>query len=168
MPHQSISSRRKSIKPRQIVIHGHPASFRLEPEFWFYLRSIAAEMGVSLAKLVEAVNMARNPERNLSSALRVFIARHFYETTPHFGLFDPDSSFSIRITRPSKAALAAAAVKADPGKSDRALAKEIGVSDFTVRQARNGLRETLQLKDTLRIGLDGKRRKMPERPSRSS
>jgi hypothetical protein len=123
---------------------------------------------MSAAKLIEAVNIARNPERSLSSALRVFIARHFYETTPHYGLFDPDSRFAIRLARPSKADMAAAAVKANPEKSDRAIAKDIGVSDFTVRQARKGLRDTLQLKDTPRTGLDGKTRKMPERRSQSS
>ena len=94
---------------------------------------------MSAAKLIEAINIARNPERSLSSALRVFIARHFYETTPHYGLFDPDSRFAIRLARPSKGDMAAAAVKANPEKSDRAIAKEIGVSDFTVRQARKGL-----------------------------
>ena len=113
---------RKSISPRRIGIHGRHTSFRLEPEFWFYLRSIAAEVGMSATKLIEAINIARNPERNLSSALRVFIARHFYQTTPHYGLFDPNGPFAIRLARPSKGDMAAAAVKSQSGKvgsSDR-------------------------------------------------
>jgi predicted DNA-binding ribbon-helix-helix protein len=165
MPHQSINPpRRKSIKPRQIVIHGHPASFRLEPKFWFYLRSIAAELGTSLPKLVEAINIARNPERNLSSALRVFVARHFYETTPHFGLFDPDSRFAIRIARPSKLQMAVVAVKANLEKSNRTIAEEIGVDEKTVRKARESIADM----SAIRTGLDGKTRKMPERRSQSS
>jgi predicted DNA-binding ribbon-helix-helix protein len=75
---------------------------RLEPEFWFYLRLIAAEVGMPAAKLIEAIDKGRNPVRSLSSALRVFIARHFYETKPHYGLFDPDSRFALRLIRPSK------------------------------------------------------------------
>jgi predicted DNA-binding ribbon-helix-helix protein len=159
---------RKSISPRRIGIHGRHTSFRLEPEFWFYLRSIAAEVGMSATKLIEAINIARNPERSLSSALRVFIARHFYETTPHYGLFDPNGPFAIRLARPSKLQMAAAAVKASPNRSDRAIAKEIGASPTTIGKARKQLSADGQMEDQRRTGLDGKTRKMPERRSQSS
>jgi predicted DNA-binding ribbon-helix-helix protein len=112
---------------------------------------------MSAAKLIEAIDKARNPVRSLSSALRVFIARHFYETTPHYGLFDPDSRFAIRLTRPSKLQMAMTAVKASPERADRAIAKEIGVHHATVAKARDQLDISIQLNE--RTGLDGKTRK---------
>lgn len=60
------------------------------------------------------------------------------------------------------AAKAAAAIKANPEKSDRAIAKEIGVSPMTVNRARPTVTD-----DTVeRVGLDGKTRKMPQRAPR--
>ena len=58
-----------------------------------------------------------------------------------------------------KAARAAEAVKANPEKSDRAIAADIGVSGETVRQARKQLPSDLAVNE--RIGLDGKTRRMP-------
>lgn len=55
---------------------------------------------------------------------------------------------------------AAEAVKANPEKSDRAIAKEIGASPTTVGKARE-LSIGGQLAE--RIGLDGKTRQMPKR-----
>jgi transposase len=54
---------------------------------------------------------------------------------------------------------AAAAIAASPGKSDRAIAAEIGVSDFTVRKARKRTASNLAVEK--RVGKDGKARKMP-------
>lgn len=57
---------------------------------------------------------------------------------------------------------AAKAVAANPEKSNRALAAEIGVSEPTVRRAREGT-ASHDAVDT-RLGLDGKVRKLPTRP----
>jgi DNA-binding transcriptional MocR family regulator len=62
-----------------------------------------------------------------------------------------------------KAQRAADAIKANPEKSDRAIAKEIGASPTTVGKAREQLSTTGQLEDRPRTGLDGKTRKMPEK-----
>jgi predicted DNA-binding ribbon-helix-helix protein len=62
------------VKSRRIVINGHPTSLRLEPEFWYWLREIGAECGISATKLIAAINTARNPDRSLSSAIRVAVA----------------------------------------------------------------------------------------------
>jgi hypothetical protein len=73
-----------------------------------------------------------------------------------------------------KSVRAREAVEANPEKSDRAIAKDIGVSKNTVRTARNELvstdqldrkaRERLstrgQLDEIQRIGLDGKKRRL--------
>ena len=57
-----------------------------------------------------------------------------------------------------KAVRAAEAVTANPEKSDRAIAAEIGVSDKTVAKARTAEQSAVE-----RTGLDGKTRKLPER-----
>jgi hypothetical protein len=57
-----------------------------------------------------------------------------------------------------KAARAAQAVKANPEKSDRAIAEEIGVSPMTVNRARATVPDVTVDE---RIGLDGKTRRMP-------
>jgi hypothetical protein len=62
-----------------------------------------------------------------------------------------------------KAVRAAEAVAANPEKSDRAIAAEIGVSGETVRQARKQLPSDLAVVE--RIGLDGKTRKQPAKKS---
>jgi len=62
-----------------------------------------------------------------------------------------------------KSVRAADAVKANPEKSDRAIAKEIGVSQPTVSKARKEVEATdKQLSVETRTGLDGKTRKVPQ------
>jgi predicted DNA-binding ribbon-helix-helix protein len=64
---------RKWIKPRKITINGRSTSLRLEPEFYFWLRQIACEIGTPATKLIAHIDKARDPDRSLSSALRVYI-----------------------------------------------------------------------------------------------
>ncbi|HKF70393.1 MAG TPA: ribbon-helix-helix domain-containing protein [Stellaceae bacterium] len=59
------------IKKRSVRILGHATSLSLEAEFWSALREIARRRGLSLNRLIENVDAARNG--NLSSALRVFV-----------------------------------------------------------------------------------------------
>jgi predicted DNA-binding ribbon-helix-helix protein len=93
---------RVRLPAHQIVIHGHPTSIRLEPELWWYLRVIAAEIGTSAVKLIEAVAIARRHDRSLSSELRVFIAKYFADASERYGFPDRNSRFAIRIERPRK------------------------------------------------------------------
>ena len=60
----------------------------------------------------------------------------------------------------SKAARAAAAIATNPGKSDRAIAAEIGVDHKTVGKARKATGEQSPVQE--RTGLDGKTRRLPE------
>lgn len=63
----------------------------------------------------------------------------------------------------SASAFAARAIARNPEKSNRALAEETGVSHHTIRRARStGANETVEP----RLGLDGKRRKMPKKVTR--
>jgi hypothetical protein len=64
----------------------------------------------------------------------------------------------------AKTVRATEAIKANPEKSDRMIAKEIDASPTTVGKAREQLSTTGQLKDTPRIGLDGKTRKTTSEP----
>lgn len=61
---------------RSVSIRGHRTSFSLEDEFWNELKAIANGRGISVAQLVTQVDLRRNEEENLSSALRLFVLRH--------------------------------------------------------------------------------------------
>ena len=74
-----MQSNRESIKPRRIWVNGHQSSLRLEPEFWFYLRQVAAEQGRSAKSLIEGVVSAKDPRRPLSSALRVYVTEYLHD-----------------------------------------------------------------------------------------
>ena len=90
------------VKSRRIVINGHPTSLQLEPEFWYWLREIGAECGISATKLIAAINTARNPDRSLSSALRVAVAGYYHNAAPCYGLVDPSSRLAFRIEAPAQ------------------------------------------------------------------
>ncbi len=64
------------------------------------------------------------------------------------------------IYRPKAFERAAEAIADHPEKSNRALAEQAGISEATVRRARDATASETQL-DEPRIGLDGKRRKLP-------
>jgi predicted DNA-binding ribbon-helix-helix protein len=62
------------IVKRSVQISGHKTSISLEEEFWNSLREIAN--GRSVSQLVTAIDEQRNSD-NLSSAVRLFILRHY-------------------------------------------------------------------------------------------
>ncbi|WP_373504846.1 ribbon-helix-helix domain-containing protein [Aestuariivirga sp.] len=59
---------------RSLTISGHRTSLSLEPEFWEALQHAAASRNMSIAALVSEIDATRG-ERNLSSAVRVWILR---------------------------------------------------------------------------------------------
>ena len=59
---------------RSLTIAGHRTSIALEPEFWEGLEALAAQRGIKLAALIEAIDRERAAP-NLSSALRVAVLR---------------------------------------------------------------------------------------------
>lgn len=59
------------MEKRSMTIAGHRTSVALEPEFWAAIEALAAHRGLTLSALVEAIDGARAPTRNLASALRV-------------------------------------------------------------------------------------------------
>jgi len=71
------------IGKRSVVVWGHKTSVSLEPDFWRCLNGIARSAGRPIANLIEEVDHNRRygpqEERNtnLSSALRLFVLKHF-------------------------------------------------------------------------------------------
>lgn len=59
------------LKKRSVNLAGHATSLALEPEFWAVLESAAADEAVSLAGLIQRIDLERG-ERPLASACRVF------------------------------------------------------------------------------------------------
>jgi predicted DNA-binding ribbon-helix-helix protein len=57
---------------RSIVIAGHKTSISLEDEFWNSFKEIASERGMTVARLVGAIDADRK-HINLSSAIRLFV-----------------------------------------------------------------------------------------------
>jgi predicted DNA-binding ribbon-helix-helix protein len=64
---------------RSLTISGHRTSLSLEPEFWVVLKTAAQEERKSLAALVAEIDRGRG-ERNLSSALRVWVLNRLKKT----------------------------------------------------------------------------------------
>jgi len=68
-----------SVRPRVIKIGDRRTAIRLEDQFWFWLRQLAAEQGCTTKSLIEAVEMAKIPGRSLSSELRVYVTSYLHD-----------------------------------------------------------------------------------------
>ena len=64
------------IVKRSIVLNGHKTSVSLENEFWDGLREIADGQKNKLSAVVQQIDRERS-NRNLSSAIRVYVFNHF-------------------------------------------------------------------------------------------
>ena len=63
---------------RSIVLNGHKTSVSLENEFWEGLRHIADGLKIKVSALVQRIDRERT-NRNLSSAIRIYVFNHFRE-----------------------------------------------------------------------------------------
>ena len=61
---------------RSVSIRGHRTSFSIEDEFWSELKGIAELRKMSIAQLVTQVDLRRQEDENLSSALRLFVLKN--------------------------------------------------------------------------------------------
>jgi predicted DNA-binding ribbon-helix-helix protein len=61
------------IRKHSASLHGHRTSFSLEDEFWAELKAIATARAIPLAALISEIDDRREPESNLSSALRIHV-----------------------------------------------------------------------------------------------
>ena len=64
---------KSSVPKRSIVIAGHKTSVTLEDAFWNLLKEIANERDETLSGLVAKIDEDRQRDRNLSSAIRLFV-----------------------------------------------------------------------------------------------
>lgn len=60
-----------------LTLHGHRTSVSLEDPFWRAFREIAAERGLAINALAEAIDEGRAADVGLASAIRVFVLAHY-------------------------------------------------------------------------------------------
>jgi predicted DNA-binding ribbon-helix-helix protein len=69
------------LRKRSIHLHARKTSLSLEDEFWNAFRQIAAARSQRLADLINAIDDERPKGLNLSSAIRLYVLRHFRPST---------------------------------------------------------------------------------------
>jgi predicted DNA-binding ribbon-helix-helix protein len=62
-----------------ISIKGHRTSYSLEPEFHEELQRLSERDAIPLARLIARIDLQRDGETNLSSALRLYVLRNLRE-----------------------------------------------------------------------------------------
>jgi predicted DNA-binding ribbon-helix-helix protein len=70
-----------AIVKRSIIISGHKTSVSLEDDFWNGLKQIGRENKTTLTGLIADIDVQRL-HTNLSSAIRLFVLRHFRARIP--------------------------------------------------------------------------------------
>ncbi len=73
---------KSSVIKRSIVIKGHKTSVSLEDPFWQALKDLSAEKNVTVSALINSIDQIRDTS-NLSSAVRQFVMRHYYDLAMH-------------------------------------------------------------------------------------
>lgn len=64
---------------RSLTLKGHRTSVSLEDEFWRAFREIAQVKGMPINALAAEIDISRDPEVGLASAIRVFVL-NWYQT----------------------------------------------------------------------------------------
>jgi predicted DNA-binding ribbon-helix-helix protein len=73
-PGESMAS---TIVKRSVLVRGHKTSVSLEEPFWNGLKEIAAARRLPLSAVLQKVDLGRNDNSNLSSAVRLFVLDHY-------------------------------------------------------------------------------------------
>ena len=68
-----MSGQPAGVVKRSLTIGGHRTSISLEAPFHAELERIAAERTTSLSALIATIDADRDPQTNLSSAIRLFV-----------------------------------------------------------------------------------------------
>lgn len=58
-----------------VTLRGHRTSISLEDEFWADLREIAADKNMPINALVAEIDVSRQVETGLASAIRLYVLR---------------------------------------------------------------------------------------------
>lgn len=62
---------------RSLTLKGHRTSVSLEDEFWRAFREISAEKDLPINVLAAEIDVERDPETGLASAIRVFVLKWY-------------------------------------------------------------------------------------------
>ena len=62
---------------RSLTLKGHRTSVSLEDEFWRAFKDIAQDKNIPINVLAAEIDVARDPETGLASAIRVFVLNWF-------------------------------------------------------------------------------------------
>jgi len=73
----ATTAAKKERLKRSVTLSGHRTSISLEAEFWQALAEIASERKRPLAQLIGEVDKREGRDKNLSSALRLFVLAHY-------------------------------------------------------------------------------------------
>jgi predicted DNA-binding ribbon-helix-helix protein len=91
--------KKSSVAKRSIVIDGHKTSVSLEDAFWNDLKDIAYTQRTTPSELVAQINGVRK-QRNLSSAIRLFVLEHFRSQDKRTQIADAHSATTIAQIQP--------------------------------------------------------------------
>ena len=58
---------------RSLTLKGHRTSVSLEDEFWRAFREIASQRDLPINALAAEIDMSRDPDTGLASAIRVYV-----------------------------------------------------------------------------------------------
>lgn len=75
-------------RKRSVSIHGHQTSYSVEDEFHEELTRLARERNIPLARLITEIDTGRQPQVNLSSAIRLFILKQLKSELRSLSVFD--------------------------------------------------------------------------------
>lgn len=70
---------------RNITVHGHRTSIRLEPEMWTGFADISRREGLTIHELATQIAGKIVPHQSLTSAIRVFIMAYFRASSTEEG-----------------------------------------------------------------------------------
>ncbi|MEM8750469.1 MAG: ribbon-helix-helix domain-containing protein [Pseudomonadota bacterium] len=70
------------VRKHSVSINGHSTSLSLEDPFWDEVKKAAQEQNKSVAALVARIDNERDPQTNLSSALRLYVLERLKARLP--------------------------------------------------------------------------------------
>jgi predicted DNA-binding ribbon-helix-helix protein len=88
---------KSQVMKRSVVVGGHKTSISLEEPFWKGLKEIASKRRQSLSVLVGSIDAERS-FGNLSSAIRMFVLKHYQESAPSQRIAPSAGDTSVRIS----------------------------------------------------------------------
>jgi predicted DNA-binding ribbon-helix-helix protein len=88
---------KSQVAKRSIILSGHKTSVSLEDAFWKGLKDIASKRRQTLSELVASIDDKRT-FGNLSSAVRLFVLKHYQERVPSERATHPADNSSVRMS----------------------------------------------------------------------